>query len=117
MVILAIQTGCHLPANRGDDFAALTTPVSYCVPTEAEKKEPDGFAGKTIAATKKTAAFVGKGALLVVGFAAWMWLDDDDETIIERQHRKRNEQRWKNAWRDNPDVNPAMTAAFKDDHK
>lgn len=43
--------------------------------------------------------------------------DDDDETIFEREHRERNERKWKQAWRDNPNVNPAMTAAYKDDYQ
>lgn len=43
--------------------------------------------------------------------------DNDDETIFEQEHRERNERKWKQAWRDNPNVNPAMTAAYKDDYE
>ncbi len=95
----------------------MTTPVSYRSDADTKKSQPDGFVGEATDAAKKTALFVGKGVLLAAGLVAWMWLDDDDETIIEQQHRERDQQRWKNAWRDNPQVNPAMTAAFKDDQE
>ena len=117
VVSLSIQIGCRLPGKPNEAFAALTAPISHPGPTGAEKRQSDGFVGKTTDAVKKTALFVGKGVLLAGGLVAWMWLDNDDETIIEQHNRERNERRWKNAWRDNPDVNPAMTAAFKDDHE
>ena len=116
-VSLPIQVGCHLKAKRTENFAALTTPVSYHAPVEVDKQPPTGFVGKVQVTAKNAAKVVGKGVLLSGGLIAWMWLDSDDETIIDRQYRKRNEGRWKNAWRDNPDINPAMTAAFKDDHE
>ena len=68
-------------------------------------------------------AAVKKTGDVAIGATAWLadamidgLLDGDDETPIEQHRREQHERRWKQAWRDNPDVNPAMTAAFKDDH-
>ncbi|MEM9365327.1 MAG: hypothetical protein AAGD07_04965 [Planctomycetota bacterium] len=59
---------------------------------------------------------------MAVGATAWLagaMIEGllDDETIEEQHCREQNERRWKQVWRDYPDVNPAMTAAFKDDYE
>jgi hypothetical protein len=68
-------------------------------------------------------AAVKKTREVAVGATAWLTegivngVFDRDETIIEQDHRERNERKWKQVWRDNPDESPTMTAAFKDDHE
>ncbi|WP_168564953.1 hypothetical protein [Crateriforma spongiae] len=68
------------------------------------------------AAVQKTGEVaVGATAFIAEGIINGIF--DNDESILERDHRERNERRWKQVWRDNPDVNPAMTAAYKDDYE
>lgn len=44
--------------------------------------------------------------------------DSDDPARRRRKERKlREERKWIQYWRDHPDTNPAMTEAFKDDHR
>ncbi len=98
----------------------MISPVSYRAAEEPGGEPASGIAGKAKAAAEKTAVVVATGLMLAGGLVAWLWAnksDDDDETIIEQHHREQNELRWKRVWQDNPTINPAMTAAYKDDHK
>jgi len=72
-------------------------------------------AGCRSARRKTSEIVIGTTAFLAKGIVNGIF-DDDDETIIQRQRREGFEREWKQVWRDNPDVNPAMTAAFKDDY-
>lgn len=113
---LPIQPACNLRAKRSADFSALTTPIVYQAPKEIDKPPVSGIAAKAKSAAKDTVVFVGTGLLLAGGLIAWLWLnDDDDETFVEREAREQNERGWKRFWRDNPTVNPTMTAAYQDD--
>ena len=117
VVCLLSSPGCHLWLNRSDDFSALTTPISYRVPSKDNEKQAPGVGEKAIGKLKDATVFVGKGVMLVGGFVFYVWLNDDDETPLEKQSRLGNERAWKRYWRNNPDKNPAMTEAFKDDYK
>lgn len=71
-------------------------------------------------ATQKASHQVGKAAvavpiLLVEGLVDSIF--DSDESGMERIHRERSEREWKQYWRDNPNENPAMHEAFRDDYE
>lgn len=68
------------------------------------------------AAVRKTGA-VAAYATAGIAIGIINGIFDDDETMLERDAREKNERRWKQAWRDNPGINPAMTAAYKDDNE
>jgi len=68
-------------------------------------------------AMAKRAGHVAMGATAWLAGAMIDGLLDDDETPIEQHRREQHQRKWKQAWRDNPDVNPAMTHAFKDDYE
>lgn len=69
------------------------------------------------AAAKKTGQVAGGATAWLAGAMIDGILDGDDETPIEEYERERRERKWKQHWREHPDVNPAMTAAFKDDYE
>ena len=55
-------------------------------------------------------ATLGTTAVVAEGIVNGLF--DDDEEPFEKERRREEEQRWKEYWRANPDLNPAMTEAF-----
>ncbi|MCA9190410.1 MAG: hypothetical protein KDB03_01555 [Planctomycetales bacterium] len=71
-------------------------------------------------ATRITGRKVGQAAVVIPIFVAETIINsvlDSNETMLEQEQREIKEQQWKQHWRANPNENPAMYEAFKDDYK
>lgn len=106
-------TGCNSLSKRDDTASTPVQPVSLQTTSEESPGRLNSAAKRAGELATGVAGFVVKG----IWKGIWESIFGPEETMFEKERRLARERPWKQYWRDNPGVNPAMTEAFKDDYR